>query len=54
VGRLIRDVSDRGVLMIADPRLRTRGYGKTFLQSLPEMPVTDSLDDVNAFFHSNQ
>lgn len=50
VGRLIRDVSDRGVLMIADPRLRTRGYGKTFLQSLPDMPVTDSIDEVNDFF----
>jgi ATP-dependent DNA helicase DinG len=36
-GRLIRDVNDRGVLVICDPRLRTRGYGRIFLESLPPM-----------------
>ena len=35
VGRLIRDVSDRGVLMIGDPRLISKQYGRTFLDSLP-------------------
>ncbi len=37
VGRLIRDVSDRGVMVICDNRLVNRPYGQTFLKSLPEM-----------------
>jgi ATP-dependent DNA helicase DinG len=51
-GRLIRDVEDRGVLMLCDPRLTSRGYGKIFLKSLPPMPVTRALADVQAFFLS--
>lgn len=50
IGRLIRDIHDRGVLMIADPRLHNRGYGKIFLNSLPEMPVTTDINDVRRFF----
>lgn len=50
VGRLIRDVDDRGVLMLADPRLLTRAYGRTFLASLPPMARTRSLTHVQAFF----
>ena len=34
-GRLIRDVHDRGVLVLCDPRLTTKGYGRLFLNSLP-------------------
>jgi len=49
-GRLIRDVHDRGVLMLCDPRLTTRGYGKLFLASLPPMPRTRVLADVQEFF----
>jgi len=37
VGRLIRDVSDRGVLAICDSRLVTRPYGEVFVKSLPPM-----------------
>jgi ATP-dependent DNA helicase DinG len=51
-GRLIRDVHDRGVLMLCDPRLTTRGYGKLFLASLPPLPRTRTLDDVERFFAS--
>lgn len=40
VGRLIRDVSDRGVLMIADPRLTGRAYGEAIFASLPSMHKT--------------
>ncbi len=40
VGRLIRDVGDRGVVAICDPRLIDRGYGTLFLNSLPPMPRT--------------
>jgi len=50
VGRLIRDVSDRGVLMLCDPRLMSRAYGKLFLKSLPPMPLTRQLADVQDFF----
>jgi ATP-dependent DNA helicase DinG len=49
VGRLIRDFEDRGLVVVGDPRLRTRGYGKTFLRSLPPMPVLDELGDAVAF-----
>jgi ATP-dependent DNA helicase DinG len=49
-GRLIRDIADRGVLMLCDPRLTTRAYGKLFLKSLPPLPLTRELADVQAFF----
>lgn len=49
-GRLIRDISDRGVLMICDPRLLKKGYGKTFLNSLPDMARTRDIADVEKFF----
>jgi ATP-dependent DNA helicase DinG len=50
VGRLIRDVDDRGVLMLCDPRLRTKAYGKIFLKNLPAMKITSELSEVGAFF----
>ena len=49
-GRLIRDVEDRGVLVLCDPRVSNRHYGRLFLESLPPMPVTRSLSDVVDFF----
>ena len=49
-GRLIRAVHDCGVLMLCDPRLTSRGYGKLFLASLPPMPRTRDFSDVAAFF----
>ena len=49
-GRLIRDMTDYGVLMIGDPRLLGKPYGKIFLRSLPEMPQTRNLKDVENFF----
>jgi ATP-dependent DNA helicase DinG len=50
VGRLIRDRDDRGVLVLCDPRLRSKAYGRIFLKSLPEMTRTSNLDNVHAFF----
>ena len=50
VGRLIRDYSDFGVIVICDPRIRQRSYGKLFLDSLPEMPITDELETIITFF----
>lgn len=49
-GRLIRDENDRGVLMICDPRLITKTYGKRIWQSLPPFKRTRVLSDVQAFF----
>jgi ATP-dependent DNA helicase DinG len=49
-GRLIRDIHDRGVLMLCDPRLTGRGYGRLFLASLPPLPRTHDPDVVRAFF----
>lgn len=45
-GRLIRDDTDRGVLMLCDPRLETKSYGRIFLKALPPMPQTSSADEV--------
>ena len=50
LGRLIRHRTDRGVLAILDPRLRTMGYGRRFLDSLPPAPVTHELAAVERFF----
>ncbi len=49
-GRLIRDETDRGVLMICDPRLVEKPYGKRIWQSLPPMKRTRVAADVAAFF----
>ena len=49
-GRLIRDENDRGVLMLCDPRLLSKPYGRRVLQSLPAMKPTRSLEEVREFF----
>ncbi len=49
-GRLIRDEADRGVLVLCDPRLYTKAYGRTIRASLPPMKQTRELADVQAFF----
>ena len=49
VGRLIRDHTDRGVLMIGDPRLLGRSYGRSFLDSLPPMARTRDAAIVASF-----
>lgn len=51
-GRLIRDEQDRGVLMICDPRLISKSYGKRIWQSLPPFKRTRVLDEVIAFFQT--
>jgi ATP-dependent DNA helicase DinG len=49
-GRLIRSETDHGVLMICDPRLITKSYGKRIWQSLPPMKRTRDLVEVEKFF----
>ncbi|MCX8956177.1 ATP-dependent DNA helicase [Erwinia psidii] len=53
VGRLIRDVDDRGVLVICDNRLVMRPYGAVFLNSLPPTPRTRDLQQAVAFLTSS-
>ena len=50
LGRLLRHRHDRGVLAVLDPRLRTMGYGRRFLSSLPAAPVTHDIDAIVRFF----
>jgi len=50
IGRLIRDVTDRGVLMVCDPRLLKKSYGQIFLDSVPAMKRTRDIEEVRAFF----
>jgi len=49
VGRLIRDISDRGIVMIADNRLHSKPYGKSMLNSLPDMRRTIELKEALDF-----
>jgi ATP-dependent DNA helicase DinG len=52
LGRLIRHRTDRGVLAVLDPRLRTMGYGRRFLDSFPPAPVTQNPEAITRFFAS--
>ncbi|KIQ97899.1 ATP-dependent DNA helicase [Lysobacter sp. A03] len=53
-GRLIRSETDRGVLVLCDPRLVAKSYGKVFLDSLPPLPRTRHITDVQDFFRDSQ
>ena len=50
LGRLIRHRRDRGVLAVLDPRLRTMGYGRRFIASLPPAPIVHDLESIETFF----
>ena len=52
LGRLIRSTTDRGVLAVLDPRLRTKMYGRSFLQSLPPCRITSDVDELVSVFES--
>jgi ATP-dependent DNA helicase DinG len=54
VGRLIRDRNDYGVLMLCDPRLKTKAYGRIFIKSLPDVRYTSELAEVEAFFRAHE
>jgi len=49
-GRLIRDIHDRGLLVVCDPRLLKRSYGHTFLASMPPMARTRDPEEARRFF----
>ena len=48
-GRLIRTATDRGVVAILDPRVKTKPYGRTFLESLPACNRTEDLERISLF-----
>ena len=50
LGRLIRSTTDRGVLAVLDPRLRTKMYGQTFLKSLPPCRITSDVNELHRVF----
>jgi len=50
LGRLIRSTTDRGVLAVLDPRLKTKMYGRTFLKSLPPCRVTADIGELHRVF----
>ncbi|HKS43007.1 MAG TPA: ATP-dependent DNA helicase [Blastocatellia bacterium] len=50
LGRLIRSATDRGVLSILDPRLKTKSYGRFFLQSIPQCHVTTNIEEAAQVF----
>jgi ATP-dependent DNA helicase DinG len=52
LGRLIRSTTDRGVLSILDPRVKTKSYGRVFLQSIPQCQVTSNIEEAAAIFSS--
>jgi ATP-dependent DNA helicase DinG len=51
VGRLIRDSTDKGVMMLCDPRVTGKPYGRVFRDSLPPMKPTRDLEEVTSFLH---
>ena len=53
VGRLIRDPEDTGVVVLADPRVRTKGYGRAFLASLPPMTVVEDPGEAVRFLRDS-
>lgn len=52
VGRLMRAAEDCGIIAVMDGRLYAKGYGKTFLASLPPSPVVRNLEEVDEFLQS--
>jgi ATP-dependent DNA helicase DinG len=51
-GRLIRTKSDRGVVAVLDPRIRTRFYGRSFIEALPKCRYTFDINDIDNFFRN--
>jgi ATP-dependent DNA helicase DinG len=53
-GRLLRDETDFGVIVLCDPRITSKSYGRMFLKSFEPMPSTARLEDVQSFFESHE
>jgi ATP-dependent DNA helicase DinG len=53
-GRLLRDQSDFGVIVLCDPRIKTKNYGSTFIKVLEPMRTTNSLSEVDEFLANHE
>lgn len=53
-GRLLRDENDFGVVVLCDPRISTKRYGRIFLQCLEPMPSTSALNEVSRFLAAHE
>ena len=53
-GRLLRDQTDFGVVVLCDPRISEKSYGKIFLQCLAPMPSTSALNEVSSFLAQHE
>ena len=53
-GRLLRDETDFGVIVLCDPRITSKSYGRMFLKSFEPMPSTARLEDVQSFLESHE
>lgn len=53
-GRLLRDQDDYGVIVLCDPRITTKSYGRMFLKIFEPMPSTSSLEDVSRFLAAHE
>jgi ATP-dependent DNA helicase DinG len=53
-GRLLRDQSDFGVIVLCDPRIKSKRYGRMFLQCLEPMPATSALNEVSSFLAAHE
>ena len=53
-GRLLRDQNDFGVIVLCDPRISSKRYGKVFLQCLEPMPTTSALNEVSSFLAAHE
>jgi ATP-dependent DNA helicase DinG len=54
LGRLIRTSEDYGILAVLDSRIHKKRYGKTFIQSLPPVPLTTDIDDLERFIKKHE
>jgi ATP-dependent DNA helicase DinG len=53
-GRLLRDENDYGVVVLCDPRISSKGYGRMFLRAVEPMPNTTSMADVEKFLREHE
>jgi ATP-dependent DNA helicase DinG len=53
-GRLLRDQTDYGVVVLCDPRITGKRYGKMFLECLEPMPSTSALNEVSSFLAAHK
>ncbi len=53
-GRLLRDQNDFGVIVLCDPRITSKNYGRKFLQSFEPMPSTSSIEEAKSFLRAHE